>query len=235
MATQNPYLNLGVTSKLWLGWGASNMVGQPSPFGLAPHYLSQRALWCFLLNGSDWRTWLSLQQRNNSFGPEMSFCWERELLGEHILFPKFAQSGSVLATDWRVAEGDGLFDDMLSWMDTQIERCPVDFDFTGTLIGNGYSDGLLQATADAYQDNMELAFSRLRTAFGAGLRMVFTRIPAGTGAPFETTIRDAQDALGLLPNCYMVDTDGIPTSDGIHWTQAGQITVGDRYAVGATP
>lgn len=221
--------NSGLVYEPWLGIGASNMVGQPSPFGLANELLSQRPLWSFFANGAEWLTWLTLQQRNNSFGPSMGFCRTMTALGKRTCFGKYSQSASSLVDDWRPSGPPGLWAACKTWWATQRLRFPGTLSGGGLVIANGYADGLTPELAAEYEPQMLVLIDDWRSIYGSDQRIVISRLNIDvTGCPEKATIWAAQNNIAVVrPNVLVLDTDGLPTSDGVHWTQGAQVTVGD--------
>lgn len=211
------------------GIGASNMAGQPSPFGLAPSLLSQRWLWSFYVNGAEWRTWLSMQQRNNSFGPELGFGQAFTTAGKRLAYAKFGQSGSSLVEDWAPSSPSGLWAQSKAWWASQRARFPGQFTPNGNLhTSNGYADGANGTIAAQYKPEMLVLIDDWRSIYGEDERIVISRLNIDvTGCPEKLQIWTAQNEIALeRPNVFILDTDGLPTSDGVHWTQPSQVTVG---------
>ncbi len=177
------------------------------------------------------------------FGPEITLG--RTLadgLVDDIAIVKYAIGASNLAVHWNPDTPGSFYDRMTD--DVVLALVALDaMGHTGRVSGfvwmQGESDAQVGAHAAAYEANLTALVQRVRTDFGEpALPVVFGRISANLAMstllpyPFLDTVRAAQEAVAAsVPGTVMIDTDDLPMiSDFIHFTAAGQLTLGQRFA-----
>jgi hypothetical protein len=93
----------------------------------------------------------------------------------------------------------------------------------------GEADAADSALASAYGGELTSLIAGMRTSWGfdASTRLTIARVQPSPA--FSGPVRTAQAAAVSSANkVYLVDTDGLATGDGAHFTMASLITIGDR-------
>ncbi len=105
-------------------------------------------------------------------------------------------------------------------------------EIVGMLLDVSYGDGLKEETAQAYGEGLVRWVEMARRDLGnANLPIVLMRaIPPRPNNPHLETVRQAQDAV-KLPNLRVVHCDDVERGgDRVHFTTAGRLELGRRYA-----
>jgi len=105
-------------------------------------------------------------------------------------------------------------------------------EIVGLLLDVSYGDGQKEETAKAYGEGVVRWVETLRRDLGnVNLPVVLMRaIPPPSAKSHLETVRQAQDAV-KLPNYRLVNSDDIERGgDRVHFTTAGRLMLGRRYA-----
>jgi cysteine-rich repeat protein len=179
----------------------------------------------------------------DGFGPEIKLG---RVLADasslEVAIVKFAVSGSSLAGDWNPATSGSLYHQMRTDVAGALAALASAGD-SGQVAGvfwmQGEADAMASGTAAAYEANLTSFIGQLRADFGStGLPFVFGRINVNIDTsccfsfPFKNEVRTAQaNVASAVPRTAMVDTDDLPLiSDTLHFTAAGQLGLGERFA-----
>lgn len=101
----------------------------------------------------------------------------------------------------------------------------------------GSQDAGVQADALAYGTNLTNLIATFRSTFAAFIvspveaALVYNLLDIQGGKAFLTDVRDGQlvvSGLAAPQPAPMINIDDVPLVDQVHWTAAGQITVGER-------
>jgi hypothetical protein len=190
-------------------------------------------------------------QVSNSYGPE--FTTARDLanaLNETVYVAKYALGGSLLTgafiPTWHPDMADptqnpaeyrlSLYHAMVKWAKDALAAARLgepEVQVAGFFWMQGESDASQLAWAQAYQTNLANFIRRIRTDFdNVSLPFVFARISDSRLMLYREPVRVAQAAVDAADtNAVMVNTDDLPLStDNIHYTDAGLLTLGQRFA-----
>jgi hypothetical protein len=179
----------------------------------------------------------------DGFGPEIKLGRVlADSLAADVAVFKFAINATSLAVHWDPDTSDSLYLQMLDiWDDAQATLAALGH--TGTPAGcfwmQGEWDALSGAYAAAYEENLTAFIAELRAACGdPALPFILGRLNASIyqcpyfSFPYLGTVRAAQEAVAAsVPRTAMVNTDDLPlNSDYLHFTAAGQVGLGQRFA-----
>jgi hypothetical protein len=143
-------------------------------------------------------------------------------------------TGSTLAVEWNptgtypAAGAGNLFN---LWVARQLQWVTLTGRQTDyVVVSLGTNDAANAGQAAAFQANMTAFTAAIRSALGAGLKIVWIRTNPNTVAANLATVRAAQDAyVAGDANCLLVDNDDLTLKgDGLHYTEASYITLGQR-------
>ena len=175
----------------------------------------------------------------NAFGPEVTLG--RTLADENptrnIAVVKHAVGSSDLATDWNPADpGINEYDRLLTTLNNAIAALAPGDTFTvrGMAWMQGERDTNSQVNANNYETNLTNFISQVRSDVGvADLSFSVGQLGPTVGRPAWPIVQNAQAAVAARDeNVSLVITSAIPLSDGIHFTSAGQQTLGNQFAAG---
>lgn len=161
----------------------------------------------------------------SGFGPGMPFAWalEHRLRHTQIVLLMCAAGGTSIA-EWQ--PGQPLFDTCAAR--TRAALAAGDGPLAGVLWLQGETDAMDPATAPGWAAGFTNVVGGFRQL--GRVPFVFGQIGTLTDPRFvaQQEIRDEQAAIAL-PGVSMVSTVGLPVADGIHFTQAAYMTVGERF------
>jgi len=241
IATQTPAVD-GLLPVLVLA-GQSNMIGWVTNVNDLP--LAERAAQTSVLfygpneNGSTWNWLTPPTVTDNRFGPEISLGQQLVLSGTYDLVAqvKYAVSGSNLAADWNpTAAVPWLYPLMLARVQSSLEALQAAHPDRQVVVAGffwmqGEADGFDPSMSAAYAANLTRFIQQVRADFHTPWLPVFVgRIRLST--PYASTVRRAEaQVVEAVPDVKMVDTDMLPMApDGLHYTSAGVVTLGKRFA-----
>ena len=228
--------------------GQSNMVGSGVTAEVPDRWRTAPANLRLFVDG-EVCPWLS----GDRFGPEVGFGVElaTALPDTRIVLLKVARSGANLYYDWNpdgVSRGDEdvyrgpVYPALLASMDALSARLRRQGETTvtaGMLWMQGERDSVIEAMADAYDMNLRAFIRRVRLDLGPGLPFLMGQVsPRIIELPglryrhaFRETVRRAQAAVAeSVPGVALICTDDLPQSDNLHFTTAGLLELGRRYA-----
>lgn len=179
----------------------------------------------------------------DGFGPEIKLG---RLLADaastEIAIVKFAVSGSSLAVNWNPATPGSFYHEMRDDVAGALAALAAAGD-TGHVAAffwmQGEADAQTGPASAAYEANLTSFIAQLRADFAnAALPFVFGRINVNIDTsccfsfPFKDAVRTAQaNVAGAVARTAMVDTDDLPLiADNLHFTAAGQLGLGERFA-----
>jgi len=185
--------------------------------------------------GIDWGSF------NSGWSAEMQYARKYRAAnpGRRLYIVKYAARGTQLVSsgsnavwDWSVNSPAELF----SAATTEIGKALTALRNAGyaprvRMVGwiQGENDAANSALAAAYGGELTSLIAGMRTSWGfdASTRLSIVRVQPS--APFSGPVRTAQSAAASSANkVYLIDTDGLATGDGAHYTMASLITIGDR-------
>jgi cysteine-rich repeat protein len=159
-----------------------------------------------------------------------------------VAIVKFAVSGSSLAVDWNPATPGSFYHQMQNDVAGALAALAAAGD-SGQVAAffwmQGEADAQTGPAAAAYEANLTSFIAQVRADFGsAALPFVLGRINVNIDTsccfsfPFKDAVRTAQaNVAGAVPGTVMVDTDDLPLiADNLHFTAAGQLALGERFA-----
>ena len=228
--------------------GQSNMVGAGVTADVPDRWRAAPANLRLYVDG-EVRPWLNKER----FGPEVGFGIEvaAALPDTPVVLSKVARSGANLYYDWNpdgVSRGNEdvyrgpVYPALLSSMDTLSAglrgqgEAPV---VAGVIWMQGERDSVIEVMADAYEANLHAFIRQVRLDLGPDLPFLMGQVsPRIIELPelryrhaFRETVRRAQVAVaGSMPHVALITTDDLPQSDNLHFTSAGLLELGRRYA-----
>jgi hypothetical protein len=229
--------------------GQSNMVGEGNDTDLAKSDLQQVPNAEIYLDSpvqmnSHMKTWLPVGPgfgwTDDQFGPELGFARRYHTLfpDRHLAIIKISQGGTELYDAWKAPSGP-LYQlltksvvDQLAVLSTRARP-----EIAGFIWMQGESDGAFPAHASAYHDNLVALIRGLRLDLGVAWMPVAAGLIATDFCwPYADIIRNATTlAATEVAQMDVVETDDLPMgSDPGHYSAAGQLTLGTRFADTAT-
>lgn len=185
--------------------------------------------------GLDWGTF------NSGWSAEMQYARKYRVAnpGRRLYIVKYTARGTQLVSsgsnavwDWSVNSPGELF----SGTATEIGKALTALRNAGyaprvrmVCWMQGENDAASSALANAYGGELTSFIAGIRTSWGfdASTRLAIARVQPGY--PFSGPVRTAQAAAASSANkVYLIDTDGLATGDGAHFTMASLVTIGDR-------
>jgi hypothetical protein len=206
--------------KVFVLAGTSNMLGGPAKIENLPDDLHAPLTDVLVNRGGDW---VPLEAGKNLVGNEAAFG---RAMAKHLGEPV----GIVWTSVRYVASnspGPGIAN--LVKQSTEKGR-PIEI--VGLLLDVSYGDGQKEETAQAYGEGLVRWVETFRRDLGnENLPIVLMRaIPPKSSKSHLETVRQAQDAL-KVPNLRVVSSDDIERgNDQVHFTTAGRVALGKRYA-----
>lgn len=247
------FIQVEVTNKVsvYLLGGQSNMAGDTSnrnflngkPEG---NPLSDVQIWSQGTN-----SYVDLQPGfNGNFGGQPGFGAEigfghsiaaaqanGSLDGEEAYLIKYAVGATSLAEDWNVDGGDQ-YDNFTQWVGdalANLTNAGVGYDIEGMLWMQGENDAFDEARAASYQDNLTDLVGDVRRRYGADMDFVIGRLHEELTPFFYSEANVVRAAQANVANAssknYLVNTDDLPVNtDGVHFTSAGHLRLGEKFA-----
>jgi hypothetical protein len=130
-----------------------------------------------------------------------------------------------------------LYHAMVTWASNALaaaRQFEPDAESAGFFWMQGETDCISAPTANAYQTNFTKFIQKIRADFAnTNLPFVFGRISDSAVMNYRAIVRAAQAAVDAADtNATMVNTDDLPlnATDNIHYTDAGLMTLGQRFA-----
>lgn len=180
------------------------------------------------------KTSTSQSGSGTKFGPEipMSRGLQAATLMPTVV-TKYALGGTNLAVDWKPTPTYGAqYTILRGYMDTTIAYAA----------GNGYTlvlaafywlqgeaDANTQIYADAYQVNLTSLINDIRNSYG-NFTFIAAQISKDGPGTYKTTVRAATlAACAALPKAYVINTDNMILTDGLHFDTASIIAIGNAY------
>ncbi len=180
---------------------------------------------------------------DDGFGPEIKAgrVLADSLVADVAVF-KVAINATSLAIDWDIDTPGSLYEQMVDILNEALTAL-ADLGHTGVPAGcfwmQGEWDALTASYAAAYEGNLAAFIAALRAACGdPALPFIVGRLNAHIEEcpyftfPYLDVVRAAQAAITTsVPRTALVDTDDLPlNSDNLHFTAAGQLGLGERFA-----
>lgn len=179
--------------------------------------------------------------RNNKIGPEFGFAKAMSQLypADEIHLIKVARGGTAI--DWWLPDAKGKENGhttLLTNLKNALEKIDGDYEIVGMLWMQGESDTKMQADAEAYQKKLERFVALMREATGKPeLPFVIGRISSRIleskkfKMPFAKIVQSGQEAVAKNDkHAHVIDTDDLSLrSDLVHFDQAGQMGLGERF------
>jgi hypothetical protein len=187
------------------------------------------------------------QSETNAFGPEITFG--RDMAdyfsgapNVSVAIIKYGNGGTNLYSQWKAGgdattTGDGseyiVFQNTVTAGLAAIAAAnPGDtVVIKGMTWMQGESDNNSAANASAYQTNLTNFIADVRATYGANLPFVIGEIAVNGGNSNTATIRNAQAAVAAADsNTGFVDVDTFSMQDSLHFSPAGQMSLGSGFA-----
>lgn len=225
--------------------GQSNGLGVGSRVNLLPQMLQRPQPKALLWNQTTWldlpslTQWLPLQPptwqlgNQTGFGPELSLAYNLvQATGEEIRIVKIAQGNTSLAVDWRAGNGR-LYQLLVARVRTvqaQLRMQGETPELVGIFWMQGESDMFRADWAGAYPRHFRTLITSLRRDLDTPNLPFITALPS-TPYPYMAQIRAAQLAVSRqLPQVGVTDTQGLPLLPDGHFSELGQVQLGNRFA-----
>gem|GEM_PF-988521 len=193
----------------------------------------------------DWNThvgtWLAIGPgcgaHDDQFGPELGFARRfREIYPDRRLaIIKLGQGGTGLYDRWKAPTGD-LYQLMVSTVRAQLAVLAMRGrpQIAGFIWMQGEADASNRGQALAYRQNLVDFVTGLRADLGvAGMPIVAGLIAQDFGWPYADIVRDSTALVSTMTGqMEVVETDDQPMwpDDLAHYSSAGQLTIGTRFA-----
>jgi hypothetical protein len=193
--------------------------------------------------------WTSLNQlqaikkeaRMDMIGPEFGFAKAMSQLypADEIHLIKVARGGTAI--DWWLPDAKGKENGhttLLTNLKNALEKINGEYEIVGMLWMQGESDTKMQADAEAYQKKLERFVALMREATGKPeLPFVIGRISSRIleskkfKMPFAKIVQSGQEAVAKNDkHAHVIVTDDLSLrSDLVHFDQAGQMGLGERF------
>ncbi len=158
--------------------------------------------------------------------------------GEEIYLIKYAIGATSLDVDWNVNGSGNQYDNFTQWVGdalTVLTNAGIGYDVEGMLWMQGENDSISATSAANYQSNLTNLIGDVRSRYGSDLDFVIGRLHEELPSGFYTdtdTVRAAQVAVASSDSRnYWFDTDGLPVNtDSVHFTSAGHLALGEKFA-----
>ncbi len=163
-------------------------------------------------------------------GPELSLAQDLEPAFGRVVIIKHGFGGSSLANDW--THGQSRHSTALSSLaSARAAYGPIEL--AGICWMQGESDSEVEADANAYETNLRNFITDIRTTHlgQPTLPFVVAKISTSPLWTHATAVRAAQAAVTDMANVDVIETSDLPRAlDDAHYTMAGQVTLGERFA-----
>lgn len=178
---------------------------------------------------------------NNMFGPELGIGREvSKHLGEQIAIIKYTLGGTSISMWDPDDPGRNLYDNLLDAVanaSNAMAASRVALDIQGIFWVQGEADSIDAARAQAYEVNLKKLVAALRRDLNKPQLDVYVATIIDTPAlTYRQQIWDAQQRVtDADPHAYLVKGRDLQTysKDPIHYTTAGQVELGQRFALQA--
>ncbi|KRD39405.1 hypothetical protein ASE35_03345 [Lysobacter sp. Root916] len=178
---------------------------------------------------------------NNMFGPELAIGREVSThLGERIAIIKYTLGGSPISMWDPDDPAQNLYDHLLAAVNNgknAIAPANIALDIQGVFWMQGEADSIDQARAQAYEANLKKFVAALRRDLNKPQLDVYVATIKDTPyLTYRQQIWNAQQTVADAdPNVYLVHGRDLETytSDPIHYTARGQVSLGQRFALQA--
>jgi autotransporter-associated beta strand protein len=209
--------------------GQSNMVGTRTYKTDLPPELQAAQTNVFVFNGTDW---VVLEPTDTGIGPEISCAYElQKALGKPIGIIKYSVGGTSLSADWNpvLATNNNLYATLTNKVMEARQLRTINV--KGMLWMQGESDSRRTAPASAYAQNLTNLIQAARADFNSpAMPFVAGRVNPPAGFELSYMVRAAQESCTSTPYAW-VNCDDLPkNSDNLHYSTAGQIELGKRFA-----
>lgn len=232
--------------KLFILGGQSNMVGCGTTSELPDNWPQPVAGVRYLVDGTE-----QPLADNPTFGPEIGLAHALRgvLPNDDIVLLKVALSGANMYYDWDPDAREGGPEDnyrgpLYPALIDALAACRDNIDeIAGMFWMQGERDSVFAHMAQAYETHLSAFIDRVRAdlnvpALPFVMALVAPRIrdlDAAGGRwrhPFRTTVQAAQRRIAeRIPVVALVDTLDLPQRDNLHFDTAGQLLLGERFAI----
>jgi hypothetical protein len=205
--------------------GQSNMAGTRTEKPLLPPELQAVQSDVLVFDGT---AWSPLSPRDKGFGPEISFAYEmQKALKKPIGIIKQAKGGTNLAKNWNPEDPQSLYARLKQ--KTDAARKSRDIRIAGMIWMQGENDSRHEEMAKAYAQNLTNFIQTARRDFNSpGMPFIAGRVNPPYG--FSNLVRTAQESCTVKGYSY-INCDDLPKHDDhLHYTTAGQVELGKRFA-----
>jgi hypothetical protein len=243
---------IGPLPRIWvyLMAGQSNMLGQAYTADLAtadtqPIPNAEIYFVSPLETNSHMKAWLPVAPgfgwQDNRFGPEVGFARRYHELypDRHLALIKVSQGATELFDLWKAPTGS-LYQLLTKTVLEQLQVLGTRGrpEIAGLLWMQGESDGTVLEHANAYRDNLLGMVEHVRVDLAlATMPVVAGLIATDCCWTYADTIRKSTTQVSTLAgNMNVVETDDLPMSKSEvgHYSAAGQLALGSRFASTAT-
>lgn len=238
---QKPPINVFILS------GQSNMVGLGIPGELPLDYATPLTNVVIKAGGDPNKGWGDLKSgygaNGTNFGPELVFGHDiyTNFHGEKVAIIKYSVGGKNLCANYRPPSSGGttgpLYEGLITFVKAALNELNADYELKvcGLLWMQGESDALDIACATAYHTNLVNFIQDVRQNLGLGtLPVIIGMIDVQPVWKHSAMVRQADlDVAQTITNVSVFDTKGLAT-DGIHYTTAGQVSLGHLFAKNAS-
>ncbi|MBN1393434.1 MAG: PEP-CTERM sorting domain-containing protein [Pirellulales bacterium] len=232
-------------TRVFLLAGQSNMDGRASVANLPAPYdqpQTEVKIWDYWSGGgwADLEGGFSTYNTGNLFGPEVSFGYALNELfpDDDVYLVKYSEGGTSLAEDWNPDGTGGHYNTLKTAANAALQDLvgdglsPI---VSGMVWMQGERDAQYADMAAAYATNLANLIETVRDDFSTpDMPFVVGRITTYYG-DYNAQVRAAQVAVAeQMDHAGWVDTDDLPliVNNGGHYTAAGLIELGDRFADG---
>ncbi|QHI70721.1 sialate O-acetylesterase [Tichowtungia aerotolerans] len=215
----------GAPLDVYICAGQSNMLGSRSQRNQLPDSLQAVQREVFVFDGVDW---LWLEPPEKGFGPEVTFA---DVLSQQSFRPigiiKHSKGGTSLAVDWDPDDPNSLYAGLKNKVHAACESRSVKI--KGMIWMQGERDSREEEKASAYAENLAHLIQTARADFSAP-DMPFVAGRVNPLYPYVDLVRSAQEDCMEKAYAY-INCDDLPKNDDhLHYTTAGQIELGKRFA-----
>lgn len=157
----------------------------------------------------------------------MGYLWD-SFSDPYLQVGAFNKDASGLYVEW--APGTPLRTELMA----RLAAMPRGVGVTkSVVIWFGAKDAILQASADAFEANLALLISNMRsTVQDYTMRAILPQLSIHTNLvayPYRDTVRAAIAAVAASDvNAVLIDNDDLPLPDGVHYSAAGYATISQR-------
>jgi Carbohydrate esterase, sialic acid-specific acetylesterase len=229
--------------KVFILAGQSNAIGGQFTSQLPPEFVDpQSARFQYKLQtgtfteSANWESLRALPPVLGGWGTELSFARAMEQrTGAPIAIIKTGVNGSNLWEQW-LPTSNNLYPWMLTKVNSSLSQLTAlgyEPDVSGFLWIQGEGDANVQVNALAYDDNLALLASQLRTDLAIpDLPFLLNEAHVNLSRQFVNDLRQSQrNAAAADPNMFIVNADDLMLGgDEVHWTPGMHLEMGRRFA-----